>query len=347
MVRRESEEFMSPLAPLKRRLQEAELGVPSDSDRLGITLDVRWTPILPLQISNAVPSATLLKGVSEELPREPTTGDWLWWVPSIDHLCNPLPTDMRGLLDDFLELAHGGTDAVEGFVFKWGSLDMCPHGIPSHCQVVSEEILDTAGQPKEILWEPVGGYQRESARFQSLLEVAVAVSSGKPTPTDHWLRCLAPLSDETLQETMLEDYELARGPFESPIDHARLVDFFRELEEEDIALAHVLAETLQKDAVVLAFEWTPVSQAPSAQRRPRIVLTGTTMGVLAYQLATVVQGGAFAVCSNCHLSYPPRRKPQAGRDNFGARCVDARKAAYKRRQSAQRARQPENQEVKP
>ena len=337
-VRPESEKSMSPITELQEQLDRAGM---ASEDKLGRALDVSWIPAVPYVINtvDATPEALAL------LPRGPRKryagGPWLQWVESVDRLCNPLPTDMRGMLDAFLRLWRGTASDVEEFVFKWGSLEFCGHLRAGHCEPMEEPHPDGF---RTIRWEPVECYRDHSAHYQTLLELCADLTAGGRGSDGQWRKVLRYASDDQLEFVFLEEFGRLNPLLFPPIDRDAVLQKIRASAVEKFAFGQFVSWEMQQDPVALGFEWP--QRSASEPRRPRIGFTGRTLGVLSYQLAVVMQGGLFSVCSNCQKSYAPKRKPQLGRDNYCEACAEVRKTAYKARARATRVETAINEESK-
>lgn len=293
-------------------------------EKLGRALAVAWVPVVPYMIGTVDPTAAMLKRLPEEVRSRYAREPWLEWTESIDRLCNPLPTDMRGMLDSFLRLSRGSSDDVEEFVFRWGSLEFCQHLLPSHCEPITES--NPGLMP--IRWEPTRCYRDYSSHYHALLELGANLTNMGNGTDDQWEAVLRFVPDEAIYFVFSDDWGIFNSIFDEPINRKLVLQRMRETGMEAFALGQLISWELQQDPVILAIESSPNSPG---EFKPKLGLVGGTMGVLSYQLAVLIQGALFAVCSNCHDAYAPRRKPQMGRDNYCDACSEVRKTAYKAR----------------
>jgi hypothetical protein len=173
-----------------------------------------------------------------------------------------------------------------------------------------------------LSWEPTQAYRHFARMFRAFLSLQSELQAGELGAADDWAFLYTADAANNFEEGPAEHSNWRNG---RPI---RSADTRPTTVAEAAAILHAtIDELMGYSPVELA-----LASGPDHDRTPRITLQGNTFGILMYQLAIAVQGGLFAICSHCHRTYAPTRKPQRGRDNYCLGCREARKTVYKRKQ---------------
>lgn len=347
ICRHEGEESMSPM---KSPGQRAGQSLARDGrEVVGRSVDLEFDQDRP-HFTNVgpVPEAILGHldpGARAELPDEP----WVFWRPCFDNYCEcGLIPDPEGLLDEFLALEGGTTSDVERFILHRGPIAGCIHLIPhSTCTQLLSSRTAMDGTPSSAplslaYWEAPFVYRKYSRIFRTVLTLAAAIQSEDDGALGTWVELFSSIPSRGPAE-LSGNYEWVFGLYPAaPTEWSALIERMLTVGLARHLLARAVNLLLDISPIELILTWPfdgdrTTSGSPrwypgeAFEPTPRIRPSGDTFGVLSYQLAIAVQGGNFAVCTNCRQTYAPARRPQRGRDNYCPACRDVRKTAYKRR----------------
>lgn len=334
----------------------------SGREAVGRALDIEWANDRPHHVGTDDAPEAVLSQLSSEARARVGTEKWVWWRPCFDELCEcHRPPNMEGLLDAALALEDASPADVEGFVFRHGPIASCVHLRAHDCdEPLSVELRDVMPLESDafsspIFWEAPTVYRSYARTFRAFLTLAADIQAGRRGDIDLWTFVVSSVPEdarwliEDTFENALADIpgdqlkEMGQWPTVSPPEDPRA--FAQMVVESGLGpdlLARTVHAFMAESPVTLGFEWPFVDEDTARQggvirsdagfaARPRVRLVGSTFGILTCQLAVAIQGEIFAICSNCHQTYAPTRRPQAGRDNYCPACRDVRKAAYKRR----------------
>lgn len=265
-----------------------------------------------------------LAGVTDlngELDRPLKSGHVLWIPEEIELegdeiVWRFLPAKQRapghGLLGQFLELSHPDAPLAGflRFARRWGIFGLCEHGQPPGHRTSPRTVPCLWCHHDQLrYWEPISRWRAIAAQARSMLNIAAAIHQGKTGQAEDW---------------KVVGWRFPEDPW-TGIEHAR----------HELALA--VQNWLDLGRVHLSFQWdrSGWSTSVSAQTVPGLY------GALGCQLMLAIARTAWAICSECGLSYTPPRRPDPNRDNFCPRC--GRKTAVRR--ASMRYRQRKRKET--
>lgn len=333
---------MSPLKSPGQRV--GQLLDPSGRELLGRDLDIGWSIIRPHLVGYQDVPTAIIEQAASEADKGPINEQWIWWRPCFDDLCECNdPPNMEGVLDAFLALEEGTAADVEAFVFRYGNLTGCIH-LRAHLWTGCREPLtqESSEAFSVVYWEAPAAYRGYARLFRNLLAASAEIQSEVESDLNLWTAIVMAIPGDERVSTLDRVWRMAvrdlraeeiiavpRDQFGLPIDPRVIAEAIVDDGIERHLLAQVMSYLMGEDTIGLLMQW-PVIDGEFAEK-PQAGLVTSTFGILSYQLAVAIQDGAFAVCSNCHKTYAPSRKPQTGRANYCPACRDARKGAYKRR----------------
>jgi len=249
-----------------------------------------------------------------------------------------------GTLDAFVRLAAGDNQDVLRFAQKWGTLDICRHGLPaSHVpERVWRSITEVTGVWREVneatgainedvadsynpcrpaglrrLREPVEAWRHFAGEAQAILNISASLHQAKRAPIEMW----APLEAMFgVPAAAMLGEQLAEGGAEPPDgtlatrSAAAEVQVRRPrrstIDEQRMVISRTVQTWLEWGDVAVVFNWT--GTATSIEFGSHCLF-----GALALQLAlAVARSQGLAVCMNCGRAYPPLRRPAPGRNSY-------------------------------
>jgi hypothetical protein len=248
--------------------------------------------------------------------------------------------ELTGALHRFVRLRDA--QDVLRFAQRYGVLDICEHGLPCthNPRMLNIHLLGLVQSPS--LWKPVEVGTENSRSFlieergkrpwcegcgsepvetwlfwsrqaRAILNLAAALSAGRPCSREDWEVILTQDIDEKPQ---LIDTLMARR-WAAGVYLQEAVNLWLDLAN-----------------VRLALSW-PTGAGLGSLRLER----GGTFGLLGVQLLTAITGAqSLAICNGCSIPYiREKRRPQAGRQNYCLECR-AKKVPERIRQQRKRDR---------
>jgi hypothetical protein len=213
---------------------------------------------------------------------------------------------VEGMLDAFIAI-HGDLD-VQHFAEQFGALWLCEeHLLPSTHWPEFPMSYDDCEPACVDGWmrEPLDRWYEFVARARALLEVVVKLHRDEQPTGEDWCRAAgraATLPEGSPEE--LSDFVPPWPPVNESLDDSRW------------RLCRLVSGWISMGGVTPQLYWW-------ARDSARLLFSPPTVGVLGLQLATAATGyHRLEVCMGCGMMYAPRRKPQAGRDNYCAQCGD-------------------------
>lgn len=205
----------------------------------------------------------------------------------------------RGLLSTFIEL-EGASDAdVVRFCRRWGVLGLCPHGLPSGGHRCGEHLADS--QDPAIHKESIAGVMRFAGAFAALLRIAAEISQQRPGSVEDWEMANKVIS----------------GPDFPPWDVALIVFHV------DVARLHLqilMRVLIHISNVQPRFFWNRSSSSWQIDMDAEGLVSNLPALLAIELMVTIADKDGFAVCSSCHRSYIPLRKPDPTRRNYCDKC---------------------------
>lgn len=232
----------------------------------------------------------------------------------------PKPVDPAGALDAFIRISSA--EDVLRFAERWGPLSLCKHNAPA-CHAGPGPVALTACSPTRS--ESIEVWLRFARHAHAVVEVAIAVRAGEPSPREPWETLLnyKPSEGHPVREDLEEHLRLLQerppvGPMLSWFQLKRIVDSW------------LRAGDVRPEA------------DPGRMGRDgcEIRLGGYhTFGLLAIQLLSAVTSDrGIYYCHSCQEPYAPSRKPQHGRRHYCGK-PECKRAGARNRKRAQRARE--------
>ena len=224
-----------------------------------------------------------------------------------------------GLLPDFIDLAEADDASIFKYAKRWGALALDENGWPiqrfpePHRRVDEFEVYQR---------EPVSTWKFVARRFRAIRNLGASLNNGKPGLEQDWLD-LAPVG-------YLTDF---MKPWKVGMDviHTELQAAMRELIER----YRVSTRFWWNKAV---HQWQIDLDAGGNSNLPGLLLINTML--------EVADKDGFAICSACHRSYLPRRRPDPTRRNYCERDDCCRQAAWRDSKRDQRLRHRETRAAK-
>jgi hypothetical protein len=220
----------------------------------------------------------------------------------------------RGLLRLFLE-ACDSSDGVVRFCKKWGVLRLCEHGLPfmHGCKL---ELFDS---------------RRPNARRESIIAVRKFGSA-----LNSLLRVGAELSQErwgTKEDWINADVIISGPEFPAPsiLNPAKLAEM--ELQKQYlITSGRLFLQTLMRRLIQICsirprFFWNNTTTSWQIDLDTEGALSNIPALVVLELMITIADKEGFAICSSCHVSYVPLRRPDPTRRNYCSKC--GKKAAWR------------------
>jgi hypothetical protein len=211
------------------------------------------------------------------------------------------------LLERFLGLYSAPDAAILQFARRYGTLRICPHGLPSS----HDRDCYPAGWHEGVCRESLEDWRFYSAQALALLKVAAALTRGQLPAAADW-------------QTVYQ-----RSGRKAPW-------WTRDVEGERLGVEDVLQEMLSHGSPRLTAVWNPGCR-PALEIAP-----GGLYGAIAIQVCLrAAQSDGLARCDSCACWFtPPQRKPKAGQRTF---CPDCRAsgapARFARRDYLERKRE--------
>jgi hypothetical protein len=210
----------------------------------------------------------------------------------------------QGLLREFIE-AKSSRESVILFCRKWGVLGLCNHGVPrAHGDCISIGAFRTRianGVTLHYYRESIDSIQRFAGALESLLKIGASMAQGRPGSWQDWENACA----------VITDCDFAKWP-ENPstmdVDAARL------------HLTIVVRRLIEICRIRPRFFWN----AKTRSWQIDLDTEGLTINLPALLtielLITIADKDGFALCSSCHRSYIPLRRPDPTRRNYCELC---------------------------
>ena len=207
------------------------------------------------------------------------------------------PVD-RSMLRDFLRLAGASDDAIYRFSRKWGVFGLCEHGLPRrHSDACMS--MRRAGSSRV---EKIEDWRTLAAAFKCFINISAELSQGRTGAMDDW---------------RFVDRRLSGPDFPAWDD----LDLQITLSDEWIArikLLTLMRRLIWLSDMTLRLDWKQSSRSwgISPDSNGVNLLALLTLNLL----LTMADKDGFAVCSSCHQSYIPLRKPDPTRRNYCPKC---------------------------
>jgi hypothetical protein len=242
----------------------------------------------------------------------------------------PLPSGSTVVLTagDAASAAEAADDGVLKFAAKWGVIAFCEHGLPyRHCQTndcfcrpVEPFLGKSECEPMRIgnRWaDPLVYWRRLSAIAAAILNIAADVNLGRPGKESDW---------------RLADIEYMHGLEPSGTMYRTMGG--RSTSVARRSLSSLITDWLRIGDIFPIFRWgRDRGQWEMVLGCPHEALFGY-IG-LSLMMAVSEKGG-LAICSCCHNSYIPSRRPNPERRNYCPTC--GKRAAWRDAARERRAR---------
>ncbi len=210
------------------------------------------------------------------------------------------------LLDGFLKLVNGSPEEILGYAQKYGVLQICEHGLPyTHNpppvfyegEELVSRCLGRQAERANYLWEPLESWGLFTRQMTGILNVAAQLHKQHPGGLEDWRAIYAvPWQGEEVR-LRLEWHERLNGTERLDFDVSRL-----QLVQNWLMDVGGVRPELSGQGV-LEFG------APGL------------FGNLVFQLVLAVsQTEGLAMCSECGMSYIPKRRPAHTRNNYCDAC---------------------------
>lgn len=243
------------------------------------------------------------------------------------------------ILEQFVRLADGSTDAIRDYALKWGVLGICKHGLPrTHnfrrlgpprfCMPTGYRSIDDFGTC--TAWEPLSAWRHYSRLAQGILDIASRLHQGESVDDeDLWKQAgieFMGYDDADKRTRRIFQQFTISVEVNGWLELAGVRPFFSWGEGEEATVA--LGTTTLGFSTAMQKEWLPKLSH----------LHGTTLfGALGIQiLMAVSRKEGFAICSACGMPYAPKRRPNPKRRRYCHRC--GLPAAWRNAQQERRAR---------
>jgi hypothetical protein len=213
------------------------------------------------------------------------------------------------LLDQFVQLREAPDEELLKFARRWGTLGLCEHGLPRfhprHGWCDGLRLRSHTRSGAGVFIEPLAGWRQVADAFRSTLNLGAEINQGRLGSEDDWKRAMP------------------NATFEKPpkTDAARAL------------LMVVVNGWLSSADVRPEFGWG------NGEWQIRLKASDGPTGLsghLALGLAlAVAKKDGLVICSSCHGSYMPNRRPNPHRRNYCPKCgcrAAWRDAARARRQ---------------
>jgi hypothetical protein len=248
-----------------------------------------------LELGGIVPDRPMQSGDSH-VPREVTLeeGTIHWNLYSI----KPIRPGV-GLLARFVELENASDEEIFQYARKWGVLGICKHGLPaSHNnfpfgrQWGTDACIPLPSRVRGYTYaEPTQYWRDLSRRIKAVQSLGAQINQNQKGDQSIWRQ---------IQDTFIHD-----PPWQT------LATARRTLTEE-------LNGFLAIGQVRPRVEWH------SKKKRWQIELAAQSVpnlfGLIAHNLLLSVTGSGLVICSSCHKSFVPERRPDPGRRNYCSAC---------------------------
>jgi hypothetical protein len=227
---------------------------------------------------------------------------------------------LRGLLD-----ARSSREKTIQFCRKWGVLGLCAHGIPiGHGACTGPEPIGKRvlrGFPRYQFREPIDSVQKFASGLESLLRIGAEMTQGRSGHVNDWVHAddvisgpdFPPWKDDPAYLEALAHPSVARTNLQILI--RRLIEICK------IRPRFFWNEQTNSWQIDLDSD-------ASTSNLPGLMVTEL--------LISIADKDGLAICSSCHFSYIPERRPDPTRRNYCPTCrgsADARDAsrAYRER----------------
>jgi hypothetical protein len=204
-----------------------------------------------------------------------------------------------GMLDTFVGLHDSSDEVILSFAKKWGTMFLCEHGLPyfhgsthnvfgwGECQPVKDGKLYV---------ESADHWRRLSAVAYAIMNIAAELNQDRRGNSDDW---------------RIANIEYLHG---ADLSSDKMQNVGRERE----CLSHLVTDWIQIGGIGPKLQW-------SVDRRQwEMTLAsdhGTPFGALGLKLMMAIsEKDGLAVCSSCHKSYIPLRRPDPTRRNYCPQC---------------------------
>ena len=203
---------------------------------------------------------------------------------------------------------------------KWGVLGLCDHGLP-YDHTASCTFRSLGGPSRS---ESAEHWRTLATAFVSLVNLGAEINQGRGGSFD---------------DCRLANYRLLRPDFpgwDDQMIRAMMMDALGARDALQILIRRLL--TIARVQPLFAWNRSASSWAISLDAAG----LSNLLGILTVQLMlTIAQKEGFALCSSCHRSYIPLRKPDPGRRSYCPDCglqAAWRDAARERRKRAREAK---------
>ncbi len=239
------------------------------------------------------------------------------------------------ILEDFLDVGRAANSeaAVLRFAKRYGTLQLCRHGLPMFHSHTSAPFTGRAGECSEIkatgeynYHEPVAKWLEFARQAQAVVNVAEAIRrSGEPDPDDLDNLLFRGRDRQFTGQGTRTVEVLSRYGVTSPISSPRrvYVGFVEMVVEQWTRYGRIRPYLHWRgDRWAITFTTGPVS---------------STFGAIAGHLMLAVAGeSGLSICHNCGMSYPVKRRPNPNRRNYCEDCAGAASRDSKREERARR-----------
>ena len=247
------------------------------------------------------------------------SGDDLLWNPWFE------PTEARpgaGMLAAFVNLHNSPDEAILDFSKKWGTMSFCEHNLPHlHTSCFDALKMGTKCNPikrRTLVAEPLAFWRRLSKIAEAVLNIGSELNQDRLGRVDDWQIASveylhgAPASDELYAEVQERGIKWAR------MNLAWLITVWIRIGGPSPTMQY--SEEHAQWQMVLASDY------------------GSTFGAIGMKLMMAIsERDALAICSSCHNSYTPPRRPDPTRRNYCPNC--GKQAAWKDAKRQQRERE--------
>ncbi len=320
-----------------------------------------------LELQGRTPAPPITAGKLHGVRLERVYGDNLLYAPGAGE---PLGQFGRGALVEFLRLGSASADDVTRYCKRYGVPLLCKHGLPyNHAHSNSKEPYpeecetgvvgtwltdpDHFGTIGPVAWQaiPVAAVRRLALCFERLVALSAELHQGRTGHTEDWwfISCFLAGKDPKAEEA--RNAEVVKGWTAEEYSHY----FIEDIETARFGFEDYLESLIRLAELQPQFQWDKATREWQLTLVPRMRGASTVRGesnlfaLLTFHLMIVIaEKEGFAVCSNCHRTYIPKRTPARNRRNYcetnlcrNARARDAQRD--KRARDARARRRAKNQ----
>ena len=218
------------------------------------------------------------------------------------------PRPGAGMVDSFVRLHESPDAAIVQFARRWGTLNLCKHGLPFFHRITNDVFPDGPLSPPNrecpvlkkstSVWaEPLSVWRKLSAVAHAILSIGAELNQNRIGGGNDW----AIANIEYL-------HGADPGLTGKPSDLARARDRLGSLVEDWIGIGGIAPQ----------FKWSVDRQQWEIALGSQY---GTPFGAIGLALIMAVsEKDGLAICSACHKSYIPPRRPDPTRRNYCAQC---------------------------